>query len=209
MLIGIRRTRLRVQSKESIVTTQYFTDDYRVIIKERDKSFYEKNNLPDKDNFKYVIKKYTGDDYSFLNNYLKTGQVEKFSKKDLKSWAYCLHSSLQFRTSNVKNGTIVYRGVSLPAPKDWKVGKKFYFPQFISTSLDENIAINFSCGETLMIITIKNNGIEGRNNYCRYIEDDECEYPELEEKEVLITAFCIFKITKIEGKTYYLDCEGY
>ena len=55
-----------------------------------------------------------------------------------------------------------------------------------------------------MVITIKNNGNDGNNNYCRYIGDIS-ELPE----EVLITAFCIFKITKIDGKFYYLDCLGY
>jgi len=56
------------------------------------------------------------------------------------------------------------------------------------------------------IITIKNNGVNGKNNYCRSVEDIS-QYKG--EEEVLITAFCIFKITKIEGRNYYLDCEGY
>ena len=58
----------------------------------------------------------------------------------------------------------------------------------------------------ILVITIKNNGNNGRNNYCRYVEDL-TEYKG--EDEVLITAFCIFKITKIDGNIYYLDCEGY
>ena len=29
------------------------------------------------------------------------------------------------------------------------------------------------------------------------------------EDEIIITAFCIFTVKKIDGKTYYLDCEGY
>ena len=62
----------------------------------------------------------------------------------------------------------------------------------------------------MLVITLKNNGTNGRNNYCRSVEDiSQFSY----EKEVLITAFCIYKITKIEkidGMTvYYLDCEGY
>ena len=141
-----------------------------------------------------------------LNSYLRDGTVEMFSKKDLKSWAYCLHSSLQFRTSNVSNGTIVYRGISVPAPSNWKVGSRFYFGEFISTSLDINVAKRFAMGETLLVITIKNNGTPGRNNYCRYVEDI-TQYKG--EEEIIITAFCIFTIKKIDGKTYYLDCEGY
>ena len=198
-------SRLETQSKKEIITMQYFTDDYRTIIKEKDKSFYDKNKS-DLDNFSFVINRYTGGQYWFLNNYLRQGVVEFLSEKELKSWAYCLHSSLQFRTSNVSNGTVVYRGISVPAPKDWKVGKRFYFGEFISTSKDINVAKRFANGETLLIITIKNNGTEGRNNYCRYVEDI-TQYKG--EEEIIITAFCIFTIKKIDGKTYYLDCEGY
>ena len=57
----------------------------------------------------------------------------------------------------------------------------------------------------MFVITIKNNGNDGRNNYCRNIAD----ISNYDEEEVLITAFCIFTITKIDGNTYYLDCEGY
>ena len=196
---------LKTQSKKTIKTVQYFSDDYKTIIKERDKSFYDKNKS-DLDNFAFVIKKYTGDDYWCLNDYLRQGDINRFSKKELKSWAYCLHSSLQYRTSNVSNGTVVYRGVSLPAPSDWKVGKRFYFAEFISTSTNIEVAKRFAMGQTLLVITIKNNGTQGRNNYCRYIEDL-TQYKG--EDEVLITAFCIFTIKRIDGKTYYLDCEGY
>ena len=127
-----------------------------------------------------------------------------FTESELKSWAYCLHSSLQYRTSNVSNGTKVYRGVTLSPPSDWKVGKRFYFGEFVSTSLSEEIAEDFAKGGPIMIIKIKNNG-NGRNNYCRDISD----ISEYDEEEVLITAFCIFKIIDIEGNYYYLDCEGY
>ena len=198
-------SRLEEGAKRTIKTMQYFTDNYKVIIKERDKSFYD-TNKSELDNFAYVINKYTGYEYWYLNNYLREDKVEGFSEKQLKSWAYCLHSSLQFRTSNVKNGTVVYRGISVAAPKDWKVGKRFYFGEFISTSLDINVAKKFSKGVTLLVITLNNNGVNGRNNYCRYVEDIS-KYSG--EKEVLITAFCIFKITKIDGNTYYMDCEGY
>ena len=197
-------SRLEEGAKKSIKTTQYFTDKYKEIIKERDKSFYN-NNKSDFDNFSYVLNRYTGDEYWYLNNYLRNGKVEGFTEKELKSWAYCLHSSLQFRTSNVKNGTVVYRGVATPAPSSWKVGSRFYFPEFVSTSLDYDIAYNFSKGVTMFVITIKNNGNDGRNNYCRNIAD----ISNYDEEEVLITAFCIFTITKIDGNTYYLDCEGY
>lgn len=198
-------SRLEVQSKKTIKTFQYFTDDYKKIIKERDKSFYD-SNKSELDNFSFVINKYTGNDYWCLNDYLRQGDVNKFSEKQLKSWAYCLHSSLQFRTSNVSNGTVVYRGIALPAPNNWKVGSKFYFGEFISTSKNIEIAKGFAGGGTLLVINIKNNGTSGKNNYCRYIEDI-TQYKG--EEEILITAFCIFTIKKIDGNTYYLDCEGY
>ena len=199
-------SRLQTQSNTSIRTMQYFTDDYRNIIKERDKSFYNENKSI-LDNFSYVIRRYTGNEYQCLNKYLREGVVSgNFNKKDLKSWAYCLHSSLQYRTSNVSNGTEVYRGIALPAPRDWKVGSRFYFGEFISTSKKINVAKAFAKGGTLLVITIKNNGTNGRNNYCRYVEDI-TQYPG--EEEIIITAFCIFTIKRIEGNTYYLDCEGY
>lgn len=144
-----------------------------------------------------------------LNDYLRYGTISEyygFTEAELKSWAYCLHSSLQFRTSNVEEGTVVYRGVDAYAPKTWKVSDKFYFAEFVSTSKNISIAEKWANGKTLMVITIKNNGVEGKNNYCRYIGD--ISYFQNEE-EVLITAFSLFKITKIEGYYYYMDCEGY
>ena len=198
-------SRLEVGAKQTIKTFQYFTDSYKEIIKERDLSFYKtKEQGSELDNFSYVINKYSGNDYWKLNNYLRIGEVSGFTESELKSWAYCLHSSLQYRTSNVSNGTKVYRGVTLSPPSDWKVGKRFYFGEFVSTSLNEEIAEDFAKGGPIMIIKIKNNG-NGRNNYCRDISD----ISEYDEEEVLITAFCIFKITDIEGNYYYLDCEGY
>ena len=203
-------SRLEAQAKagpnKTLVTFQYYTDSYKSIINERDKSFYD-SNIEDEDNFKYVIEKYSGPEYEILNDYLRFGKLSNyFTETELKSWAYCLHSSLQFRTSNVEEGTVVYRGVSIPAPKTWKVGDKFYFAEFISTSKNISEAEKWANKTTLMVITIKNNGVEGKNNYCRYIADISL-YPT--EEEVLITAFSLFKITKIEGYYYYMDCEGY
>lgn len=210
LIENLGASRLEEQSKNIIITKQYFSKDYISIIKERDKSFYDQNKT-DFDNFSFVINKYTGEDYKYLNEYLKTGKVigNKFTEKELKSWAYCLHSSLVFRTSNVKNGTIVHRGIRYDPPKDWKVGKRFYFAEFISTSLDEKVAEYFSLGglgKTILHIKIKNNGTNGHNNYCRYISDISIFK---NEKEVLITAFCRYTITKIDGYEIYLDCEGY
>ena len=205
-----KRSRLEVGAEKTFLTMLYFSDEYRSIINERDKSFYD-NRKDLLDSFSFVIKKYTGDDYWYLNDFLREGKVQKFSKSELKSWTYCLHSSLKYGNSNVKNGTIVYKGVKLPAPKDWKVGKRFYFPEFVSTSLNFEIAKNFAKRNDntygpILVIKIKNNGINGRMYYCRYVEEITQFHGE---NEVLITAFCIFQITRIDGNTYYLDCEGY
>ena len=199
-------SRLDVTSRAPLKTFQYFTDKYREIIKERDKSFYKKKDQGSElDNFAFVINQYTGNEYYKLNQFLRENIVEGFSEKDLKSWAYCLHSSLQFRTSNVPNGTVVYRGLYNLNTNALKVGFRFYLGEFVSTSKNLNVAKGFSDG-TILVITLKNNGVNGRNNYCRYV-DDISQYKG--EEEVLITAFCIFVVKKIEGSTYYLDCEGY
>ena len=77
-------SRLQTQSKKAIKTMLYFTDDYKSLIKERDKSFYD-NNKSELDKFSYVIQQYTGDDYWYLNAYLRDGSVMKFSEKELRS----------------------------------------------------------------------------------------------------------------------------
>ena len=72
-----------------------------------------------------MINRYNGGEYKFLNNYLRSGEVSGFSERELKSWAYCLHSSLQFITSNIPNGTIVYRRVKNSFPSNWRRGLFF------------------------------------------------------------------------------------
>ena len=177
-------SRLEVGASAPLNTFQYFSDDYRDIIRERDKSFYEKNNTG-RDNFEYVINRYTGSEYKCLNNYLRSGEVNGFTERELKSWAYCLHSSLQFRTSNVPNGTIVYRRVKNSFPSNWRRGSVFYFAEFVSTSIYDNCNPQYF-GNNLMEIKITNNGNGGNNNYCRNIAGIS-KYPN--EGEVLITAF--------------------
>ena len=107
-------SRLAVSSYQPIKTFQYFTPSYREIISEKDKSIYNENDGSQWDNFEYVINKYTGRDYWCLNDYLRDGVVSgNYTTKELKSWAWCLHSSLEYFTSNVSNGEEVYRGISI------------------------------------------------------------------------------------------------
>lgn len=202
-------SRCEVMSSDKIKTFQMFTPEYNNIKKARDKSIYRKN-FSGMDNFDYVINKYSGDDYWCLNNYLRKNKVSgNYNRKELMSWAWCLHSSLQCLKSNVPNGTQVYRGISHRAPSDWTIGRIFYFGEFVSTTRDIKTAERFAKGKTLLIIDITNNGDNGHNNYCRDIS----EISQYDEQEVLITAFCRFKI---KGKDnykgldrYYLDCLGY
>ena len=53
-------SRLQTQSKKAIKTMLYFTDKYKSLIKDRDKSYYDKNKT-DLDKFSYVIQQYTGE----------------------------------------------------------------------------------------------------------------------------------------------------
>ena len=204
-------SRIEVSSYQPIKTFQYFTPSYKEIIREKDKSIYEENNGSDLDNFEYVIREYSGNDYWKLNNYLRDDVVNGFTKKRLRSWAWCLHSSLQYLRSNVSNGQEVYRGISRYAPSDWREGSRFYFGEFVSTSVDYSVAEDFSKGKTILVIKIKNNGNNGNNNYCR----DITEISQYDEDEILLTAFCRYEITDVrKGNSYepdifYMDCIGY
>ena len=204
-------SRIEVSSYQPIKTFQYFTPSYKEIIREKDKSIYEENDGSDLDNFEYVIREYSGNDYWKLNNYLRDDVVNGFTKKRLRSWAWCLHSSLQYLRSNVSNGQEVYRGISRYAPSNWREGSRFYFGEFVSTSVDYSVAEDFSKGKTILVIKIKNNGNNGNNNYCR----DITEISQYDEDEILLTAFCRYEITDVrkgnsyEPDVFYMDCIGY
>ena len=64
LIENLGASRLEEQSKNIIITKQYFSKDYISIIKERDKSFFDQNKT-DFDNFSFVINKYTGEDYKY------------------------------------------------------------------------------------------------------------------------------------------------
>ena len=88
----------------------------------------------------FVIRLYTSIYFKFINEYLRTKKVLKqfnnlkgFSEKQLKSWIFCLHLALS-RNKNVKENTVVYRGIKCKFSKDIGIGSKFYFKEFLSTS---------------------------------------------------------------------------
>ena len=152
-----------------------FTPIYTNIIKNKDKSFYNKNdnlkNLSQKEkpdsNFRFVIGKYTKDYSDIINNYLKTGDCEIDKKVEIESFIYCLHSLLVLREAYyVQNGTVVYKGIYFQIPNDWTVGTKFYIGEFVSTTKNIEIARLNSNGKILQI-TIKNNNTNGQGYYCR------------------------------------------
>ena len=171
----------------------------------------------------FVIRLYTSIYFKFINEYLRTKKVLKqynnfkgFSEKQLKSWIFCLHLALS-RNKNVKENTVVYRGIKCKFSKDIGIGSKFYFKEFLSTSTKkefcEDWIVDKKTGKrigTIMTITIKNNGINGYPNYCYYLEDITFTKKQY---EVLISSHCYFTVTKIIRNTDvdYVDliCEGF
>jgi hypothetical protein len=181
---------------------------YFQILQEKDESFYQKkstSNFQNLSDYDYVLKLYS--QASSINLFLRNPVNVT---NDNKSNVWCLHKAITKSQSNVANGTMVYRGVCFKLPNNIGVGTKFYFPEFLSTSTDINIAKEIAMEGTLMHITILNNGTNGKKVYCRNIEYIS-DYPF--QKEILFTSYCQFKVTKIE-KTPDLDiihltCEGH
>ena len=68
------------------------------------------------------MKKYLYDD-RILNAYLgkKEFKDKNYSENDLKSWICCLHNEIK-NIHNIKDGTVVYKGVKLKFPSDIGIG---------------------------------------------------------------------------------------
>ena len=180
--------------QDVIITTTTPVDYIIAAIKSNDFSFYKlindkrftstsisvfkSNNETTKNDF-FVIRVYSSIYYGFIQEYLRTGKVlDKFSgysgftESQLKSFICCLQKAI-FRNKNVKNGQIVYRAIkTFRFPHTIKVGDKFYFREFLSTSTQKSFSMNWlkGCG-TFLIITITNNGTNRHSNYCYYIEN--------------------------------------
>ena len=163
----------------------------------------------------FTMRFYSSNYYYHLNNYLRSEKSLKdnneFDKNLLTSWIYCLQLALQ-RNKNVLDNIIVYRGIRrFKFGKDIKKGTEFYFREFISTSLDKNIARGFLGGNgTLMTIIIKNNGSNGYPNYCYNIKDVSLFRSE---DEILISSHCCFELNDIirskKIDEVYLTCKGF
>ena len=165
----------------------------------------------------FAIRLYSSIFYQPINTYLRNKQIlnlnlkgcRDLSEDEIKSWICCLQLALS-RNANVKEDTVVYRGVKLKFPPEIGIGSKFYFREFISTSIYQEFAEKWIEYEgTILVIKIKNNGINGHKNYCYYIED--ITYTE-QQDEVLFSSHCFFTVTNIKHEKYidyiYLTCEG-
>ena len=202
-----------ISSPPSIENNNYFLISQSPIgyildaIKSNDFSFNSHNSEY------YALKKYLDKDYKVLVKYLGRKEVidNNYSEGNLKSWICCLHNEIK-NIHNIKDGTVVYKGINVKFPCDIGIGSKFYSRGFFSTSTEKEIAEKFVFGPnaTIMVITILNNCTNGFPNYCC---DTQTFSPFPLEKEVIITSHCSFivtDITHINNKDYIsLICEGF
>ena len=182
---------------------------YFQILQQKDESFYQKKSshgFQNLNDFDFVLKLYS--QASSINSFLRNPSGN--DNPESRSNVWCLHKAITQNVNNVPNGTMVYRGVCFKLPNNIGVGTKFYFPEFLSTSTDIDIAKDIAMNGTLMYITILNNGVNGKKSYCRNIEYIS-DYPY--QKEILFTSYCQFKVTKIERTPnldiMHLTCEGH
>ena len=120
--------------------------------------------------------------------------------KQISSLYFSLIGAAPFKIKefdDIPQYTTVYRGNKKKPPSNWKVGNEFFFAEFMSTSLDMDVAQGF--GDYIFIITLKGTAYKGieRLSYFK------------SEKEVLIAAYCRFKITDINDNCYYMDQFDY
>ena len=183
--------------------TIYYNSNYNCSKSEYPIYLYTKNSAP-------------------VNEYLLCKKIDNnYTEEKLQSWIWCLHRALTDKTIKttkmelVKDNTVVYRGICIDnyaLSEEFQKGRKLYFGNFVSTSLDREVAKGFVCDNGfLFIITIKNNQ---RSNYCYKISRiSQFSRDNNTEEEILITAFSLFKITDIAHRDnicyIYLDCLGF
>ena len=181
---------------------------YFQILQQQDESYFNKNNNFNFNNYDFVLNSYTQGSVN-INNYLRNLPIIP-QNYELNSFIWCLHKAITMNNPNVPNQTIVYRGISAKIPDNIKIGTKFLFPEFLSTSKDLFTAQGFAFNGTLMYITILNNGTNGKKVYCRDIEFVSS-FPF--EKEIIITSHCSFLVTNIIKENnidkLFLTCKGY
>ena len=164
----------------------------------------------------FVIRLYTSVYFGFINDYLRNNKIldsfrgfSGFSEGQIRSWVCCLQLALS-RNKNVQEDIIVYRGVKSSFPKNIGIGSKFYFKEFISTSVKKSFSEEWIDKKgTVFEIKIKNNGVNGYPNYCYYVEDITVSKNQY---EVLISCHSYFTVTYIKHANQIdyigLICEG-
>ena len=145
------------ESQNEIKVFDSSPDYFKDIIAKKDITFLSKNKFAI-NNDDFVINLYTSNDYKYINNYLREGKINKNSKyteEEIKSWVWCLHKALTTRKSNVKNGSIFYRGIKKKFPNKFGKGYIFIFSEFTSVSEDKNVALAFACKGILFVVRIE------------------------------------------------------
>lgn len=182
------------------------------------------------DKYIFAIKLYSSYYYKYINTYLreegtvleelKKGEkiFAKMNENQIRAWAKCLNYALiNYKINDVnyiEDNTIVYRGIKqVRFPKNLGIGAGFYFPEFISTSLKEDFALEWLGGKgTLLTIILRNNGTNGHQNYCQYIDSLSISNTKRRQYEVLLASNCFYRITKIirmeKIDSVTLICEG-
>ena len=190
------------------------------------------NSTQEIKNFIFAIKVYSSIYYKPINTYMFNGNILQtfknadgnitlngFSREQLNSAICCIQNSIR-SNNNVKNNTIVYRGMADQFNDDINVGSQFYFSSFVSTSYDKEIAEGFLQYQknhrkkdkgTLMKIKLQSNEMDGNNlNYCFNIENISLSP---KQKEVVICSHCYFQVTNITRSNpddyVELVCKGY
>ena len=181
------------------------------------------------DKYIFAIRLYSSKYFPFINTYLREegkifdGEVIKqrnmkiLNKDQISSWARCLrHALTSYKIKGVnfiEDNTIVYRGIKeYRFPKNMGIGSSFFFPEFISTSLNKQFSMNWIKGKgTLLTITIRNNGTNGFPNYCQFIDSISVSN-DPPQNEVLLAQNCFYRITNIIRQKdidyVALTCEG-
>ncbi len=203
-----RRSRMDIQSEDKIIIFHCDDHFYQYINKAIDEKDINEEKVIK------VLREYTNEKYIQMNGYLRKGNYFMDSQSgiasifllglpmiiyldnlaSIKSLYLGLQDKIYIKDLiNIKEGTVVYRGVKTKPPSSWKVGYQFYFAEFVSTSLDINKAKEF--GPYIFVISLYGKGFKGVEKLSYYPS----------EKEILINAYSKFKITNISGNYYYMD----
>ena len=121
-----------IKIKQYISPNIYFSE----FLQNKDESIY-KYNKSFYSNEDFVALLYKEDNYNPLIKYLRDKTIEKgiYSEKDIKSWIWCLYKSLKSQ-SDVSNGKILYSCLKSKFSEELKVGNKFIFGYFLSTTVN-------------------------------------------------------------------------